>query len=197
MLIIIIAELAFYFYFTHSHLRFFTSLPIPLFNQNQLSPTVTKKIGTVEIESHLDDINIILIKEPLDEILDQWKIWEEGVFITDQKKVLQIKKTPPKKIKIIFSYENYEYDQIFSKEKLISSADRVFMNDTLIIKLGFNKDYIESVDNKNREYLFTQSFLTTLHHVSHFNLDYRETMQELQNILINLKKAGRNIFEVN
>jgi len=183
VVLIFIIELGYYFYLKNTSK---ISSFIPLFNFHQ----------RVEVESRLDDIIVSTNKKPLKELLNQFKIWDEGVYIRDFERVLEIKKHPPQKIKIILNYSNYKKDRAFSKGELISSAKEERIGKELVIHLGFSKKFLDSLDNKEKEMYITQSFLTTLYRISHTSQDFKSKEEELKRILIEFLETQRSLFKI-
>lgn len=187
LLLIFAVEIGLYFYFTNKSQKKIEKALVPS------SPALEKQI---EIVSRLDNIDILERQEPLMEILERWKIWEEGVYIRDFDRALEIKKSPPGKIKIIFDYNNYEKDKVFSKGELISSAKEERAGDELIILLGFSKKLLDSFNNQEKEMYLTQSFISTLYRISHTEQNFERKEEELKRVLIEYTEVNKSLFEI-
>jgi len=187
LLLIIAFEVGLYFYLTNKNQKKAEKALI------SPSPALEKQI---EIVSKLDNIDILGKQELLMEILERWKIWEEGVYVRDFDRALEIKKNPPGKIKIIFDYNNHERDKAFSKGELISSATEERVGNELTISLGFSKKLLDSFNNQEKEMYLTQSFMSTLYRISHTEQNFERKEEELKRVLIEYTGANKNLFAI-
>lgn len=187
LFLIVVVEVGLYFYLSYkSQQKAEEALILS-------SPSLGKQ---VEIVSRLDKINILEKSEPLKELLAEWKIWEEGVYTRDFERALEIRKSPPRKIKIIFTYDTYPRDKVFSKGELISSAKEERIDSELTIFLGFSKKFLDTLNKQKKERYLTQSFITTLYRISHTEQDFEKKEEELKRILIEFLKTNKTIFEI-
>lgn len=189
--VVIVLEAGYYLYLTNPQLKSFLSQYLPSSITKEI-----KKTGRVEVESKLNNIKLTPVKEPLDEVLNQWKIWNEGIFTREEKRSAEIKRTIPQKIRLIFTYEAYERDKLSSKGKLISSAREELVGDTLFIHFGFDQDFLKDLDNEELESYLTQSFLTTLYRISHIDTGSNNREEKLKKILIDYYNSKKILFKI-
>ncbi len=162
-------------------------------------PFPEKASGEIELISRVNDRNILVKKEPMSEVMKEWKIWEEGVYIRDDYNgahVLTIKKIPPRRIKIVIDYGTYKRDNVVSQGKLISSAREEMNNDELIIFLGLSKLFFDNLEEEEKEKYLTEAFLSTLYRISHTEQNFEIKEEKLREVLVYYNKENKTLFEI-